>query len=538
MKKRLAAIVFFLFALIVSFIFVLWVWTDSSRAKKKAALDEYLKKCDVAISLKNVPLAKSLLINIDKDSIFTAEDWLRVEKRAFLLGELSGSYDVLTELGAEALSFFPGNLGIRLFLIEGYRREGYVRKAFEIARPYLSSYAGRSVLLHLWKDMVRSSPSAFSLAYVEKFSGLLPFLSDPDVYLDIAHRYDDAGMYMMSVLLMLRRGEMTKALSVLSSVSGNNLASALMVYLLYDVGAYSEVIEHSDSFLTVPSPERLLMVADSFFLSGQPLQGVRLYEHVINIVPEYSYLPYHNLIHYYDSIGDYDKAEAVLDDAFLRYGESIDLVSDKIRLMLITGKENAAQELAAKYGDNAFPALLLNVFASQSMGQDAVRSRLWELVRRYPHDERLIKYSAWFFTSHKMWDELSLLLEKSRAAFVERDWYVLFTTVLFSHEGKIKDAIRVLQEYDWNTSLYRSEAVYNLALLMGLDRRYKEALAYVSRESADISDKASLSRFMVLRAWLSLCSGDEATARELLDRALALQPDNFDAIILLRKFEK
>lgn len=537
MNKRLASIVFFLFALIISSAFILWVWTDSSKTKKKAALDEYLKKCDVAISLENRALSKSLLSNIDRDIVLSADDWLRVLKRAYAFGRLSEDYDLLIKLGTEALYEFPGNMNIRLLLIEAYRQKGDVKRAFELARSYLSYYEGRPFVISLWKDMLRSYPHAFSIANVERFSRLLPFFSDPDVYLDIASGYGDLDMYIRAALMMLRSGEYKKALSVLSSLN-DSLALSLMVYVLYDSGAYSEVIEHSESFLSVPSPERLLVVADSFMLSGQPLQAARLYQHVINIVPEYSYLPYHNLVYYYSSIGSYDLAEKVLDDALIKYGEDKNLVADNIRLLLETDRYEDAKAILKQYDNLAYPSLLSAVFLSQKMGQDAIRSRLWELMSLFPEDESVIKYSAWFFTQHRMWQDLDNLLDKSRALFFKKDWYALFSSVFFAVKEKKSQAIRILKDYDWSRSLYRDDALYNLALLLGLEKRYDEALKVIDRGVLPDKDSSVLSRFMVLRAWIYLCNQNEVAARNVLDKALALQPDNFDAIILLRKFEK
>lgn len=512
---------------------VFFVWRDVTSWQDERSFQDLLDRVDEMLSSGKTVAAETLLANMDRDLPRTSAGWLRVLKRAYLVGERGGDYSVLLDLGREAGAEYPGQARIWLLLIHALLSAGRPEEAMEVAWRHLPPSDYRYVFQSLWHALLEQHAEEFSVQRIQRMGRLLPFLLDPDVYLSLGEELDDESFTMRGVLLLLRRDRAYhEAARILADLSGET-ARDLLVYILYDAGVYEEVVERSEDFLRIPTPERLHLVAESFWHTGRVTQASALYRHLIAAFPRHDPRAYHNLLVSLLEERRLEEGEEVLEAGLRAFPGDGLLLRDRVRLLLFRGEEDEARILAASL-DDPFARIVSLLLEGRTHEPFLLRGEVWEMIEGHTGEEAAWEYGAWFFSSHGFWDDLEELLESGFGLWQGRTWYRFYRGLVLLKRGNREGAKRLLSEVEGD---YRAAALYDLALILGEEGRYREGAELLTRAPLETFPQEEQLDLLTLRAWLLAASGSTGEARALLRQVLSVNPGTVDAAVLLRKLE-
>ena len=345
--------------------------------------------------------------------------------------------------------------------------------------------------------------------------------SGAEEYLAAYEATSEARYAQNALLVHLLENESESAEEVLNGVGLDRLDVELAAGVLVDRAHYERAIsllERSDSSM---AQQRLL--ADALMFSGMSARARSVHEILTND-PEVADRAAINLIWTATEIDAAD-ALASLQDEFPRSWPVA-------RASVAAGVPNSRQTLSrwtdGPDGDEARALLLATDEDPDRRGFPAL---VWTSVSEDP-GAGIERYAAWYFHSRRLYDDLTTLLERSDAE--GEAWAETYLGLISAETDDWATAHRHFEHAhslspDWWTALNLTiswhrigEAQYGRAML---DRAIE-----IASLSTDIRSVAALTTGAVASASIS-------TRRELAEGAIAMDPDNAEAALILRQLE-
>ncbi|MFP3090685.1 tetratricopeptide repeat protein [Treponema sp. TIM-1] len=164
---------------------------------------------------------------------------------------------------------------------------------------------------------------------------------------------------------------------------------------------------------------------------------------------------------------------------------------------------------------------------------DRTLAELWLLLDRHPRDERLYQWGAYYFDRQRQYDETAVLIQTARENHLEGPWIKLNQGLRLTREGRLDEGEALLREL--SGQLWQADAT--IARILEARRSNAAALGYYEAASAGVRDKKDAARIQLYRSRCLRALGRFEEARQVLERAGNLDPENLNIRLELRRPE-
>ena len=174
---------------------------------------------------------------------------------------------------------------------------------------------------------------------------------------------------------------------------------------------------------------------------------------------------------------------------------------------------------------------------------DRTVAETWLLLGRYPQDNRLYQWAAWYFSRQRRYGELDVLIKTAGYRDIQGPWLDLIAGLRDMETGSLdraEERLRAMTLDPANRAVWQAEA--NLGLI--LERRHAPFPALEHYETAaarmpatPAQDKRNASRLQLRIAGCLRSLGRTEDCRRALTYSLDLNPDNLAARLELRRLE-
>ncbi|MFW6261308.1 MAG: hypothetical protein ACOC6J_06965 [Spirochaetota bacterium] len=469
----------------------------------------------------------------------TAAGAMRVLKRAHALYESEGMVAPLDEAAKLALAEFPANATLRSVAVFAAVRAGRPDDALatvgegmgaDAAALYASLYAW-TLLNNPGSRLDAPRPdgrttdateSELLLAGLERTSPASDFerawrlTADPRYALDAA-------------LLHLHEGATERAVELVTAAGLSQRWPLFAAGLYVDRARYDQAIGIL-SRLPESSVEARLRLADAFMYAGEESDAREAYDRLLLLRKP----PLHALLGRAVLADDGHRRRALIARAGELYPESFAAA----RAQAVTGAGDGADALARfEATEYEGRARLLELRLETRPDRRGYAARLWTLLSEYPSSDGY-RYAAWYFASRGALEDLRLVLERARAAEDQArddEWWLAYRGVLDAAEGDWASAASRFEESfarspSWETALNAAVALVRMNEGARAAERMQDALL-LARHSRE--DRRITTFLVAARA-----SREQAEIRRLVEEALAIDPDNPEALLVGAQLEK
>jgi tetratricopeptide (TPR) repeat protein len=157
----------------------------------------------------------------------------------------------------------------------------------------------------------------------------------------------------------------------------------------------------------------------------------------------------------------------------------------------------------------------------------------WLLLGRYPREEGIYRWGAWYFDRQRQFPETALLLRQARMNGIDDSVLVLHDVFRLIREDLLAEAEALLAERAENTSLWQVPA--NLGLIAESRRSLSPALEYYERAASLTKNRLSEAKVRLRTARCLRMLGRDGESRRELEHILELDPENLNARLELRR---
>jgi Flp pilus assembly protein TadD len=263
--------------------------------------------------------------------------------------------------------------------------------------------------------------------------------------------------------------------------------------------------------------------------------------------PTLSWTPYANLASFALARGDADLAARRLEDGLAFFPRSRDLRQAQARLAVLRHDEGKAVQvlslLVAENPTDGTASLALLDLQAPRLSPEQYRVRLWKIFDRVPSDRGVFSALSGALIAMHDWEGAGIALGQHEAAAGPPDSGVLLVKGLVAAmEGNDAAALDAFRR---SASLARDgRARFDAALVLLRGGNARSALAELAGAEDEITRHGGLAEKDEARARIALAvgsayllDGDRGGARTALARAIALDPKNLRAGLLMRKLE-
>jgi tetratricopeptide (TPR) repeat protein len=157
----------------------------------------------------------------------------------------------------------------------------------------------------------------------------------------------------------------------------------------------------------------------------------------------------------------------------------------------------------------------------------------WLLLGRYPEEENLYRWGAWFFDLQRQYNETAVLLKTAARHQFSGQWAGLHEALQLIREGNLDRAESILAAVPAETASWAAAA--NLGRVLEARRAPARALEQYELAVAAVPDRQTNSQIQlrIARCLKTLNRAEES--RQVLEYALELNPDNLSARLELER---
>lgn len=164
---------------------------------------------------------------------------------------------------------------------------------------------------------------------------------------------------------------------------------------------------------------------------------------------------------------------------------------------------------------------------------DRTIAETWLLLNRYPTDERLYSWGAYFFDYQRQYTETALLIKNAGYYQIKGSWIAIHDSLSLLMAGRLEEAEERL------TSIPPVDRVWQVPATLGLileARRAPAAALECYQTTASVVTEADAAAKLYLRIGHCLhVLGRDQESRQALERALELNPNYLNARLELRR---
>jgi tetratricopeptide (TPR) repeat protein len=169
---------------------------------------------------------------------------------------------------------------------------------------------------------------------------------------------------------------------------------------------------------------------------------------------------------------------------------------------------------------------------------DRTAAEAWTLLGRYPEDQRLYRWAAWYFDFQRRGGEGAVLIKTAGYRGIRGPWLDLSAALGDLEAGRLEEAeekLRSIVQDRGNRPLWQAEA--DLGLILEARRAPAEALEHYEIAAGRARDGRAASRLQLRIAGCLRALGRQEESRRALLYSLDLNPGNLAARLELRRLE-
>jgi tetratricopeptide (TPR) repeat protein len=157
----------------------------------------------------------------------------------------------------------------------------------------------------------------------------------------------------------------------------------------------------------------------------------------------------------------------------------------------------------------------------------------WLLLGRYPEEENLYRWGAWFFDLQRQYNETAVLLKTAARHQFAGEWAGLHEALQLIREGNLDRAESILAAVPAETASWAAAA--NLGRVLEARRAPARALEQYELAVAAVPDRQTNSQIQLRIARCLKILNRAEESRRVLEYALELNPDNLSARLELER---
>jgi tetratricopeptide (TPR) repeat protein len=169
---------------------------------------------------------------------------------------------------------------------------------------------------------------------------------------------------------------------------------------------------------------------------------------------------------------------------------------------------------------------------------DRTVAEAWTLLGRYPEDQRLYRWAAWYFDFQRRGGEAAVLVKTAGYRGIRGPWLDLSAALGDLEAGRLEEAEEKLRSITGDPRtrpLWQAEA--NLGLILEARRAPAEALEHYETAAGRVRDGRAASRLQLRIAGCLRTLGRQEESRRALLYSLDLNPGNLAARLELRRLD-
>jgi tetratricopeptide (TPR) repeat protein len=509
-------------------------------------LSAMLPAVDAAIAGGSLDTARSALESL-RVLPAAEEDLLRLLKRAFAVCGATGDFRLMDEMCRRALAANGRIPRVRAAAAYAQLRTGRVQEAGRtVARgglpPGTAELLGGEAALRGGRSWPGSDGLTRDLVSLEKNR-------DPSAFSAAAVRTGDSRLFLDAAVLLMEQGAADAALRIVQRDLAEAAYDEPASVICWDAGEPAEAMTRLRR-LEQARPGRAeiqFRLADCLQAVGRDDLAEKALLRGLPAAPRLSWTPYASLAFFAARRGDLALAERRLQDGLAFFPGARELLIARAKVAAADGHGQQASgilsALLAERPDDYEAALVLLDLQAPDISPEQYRARLWKLFNRAPAAAEPFMLLASAVIGARDWEAASMALDQHEAAVGAGGAdLLLLRGMIEAMRGKSRAAEAAFRR----AGALRADgrARYNLALVMLNGGQGRAALGELSLAAEELArsgipgDQGKVqSRIAMLSGMARLVDGDETGAREALSRALALDPHNQRAGLLLRKLE-
>ncbi|MHB9292629.1 hypothetical protein Holit_01730 [Hollandina sp. SP2] len=166
---------------------------------------------------------------------------------------------------------------------------------------------------------------------------------------------------------------------------------------------------------------------------------------------------------------------------------------------------------------------------------DQAIAETWLLLNRYPTDERLYRWGAYFFDYQRRYTETALLIKNARSYQVQGSWIPIHDSLHLLMEGHLEEAEERL------TSILAEDPIWqvpaNMGLILEARRAPVAALEYYQRAATLVTETEAAAKVQFKIGHCLHILGRDRESRQAFERTLELNPYFLNARLELQRLD-
>jgi tetratricopeptide (TPR) repeat protein len=168
-----------------------------------------------------------------------------------------------------------------------------------------------------------------------------------------------------------------------------------------------------------------------------------------------------------------------------------------------------------------------------TLSLDRAIAETWLLLNRYPTDERLYRWGAYFFDHQRQYTETALLIKNAGYHQIKGSWLAIHDSLNLLMEGRIDEAEERLTSISPADRIWQISA--NMGLLLEARRAPVAALEYYQTTTSLVTEAEAAAKLYFRIGHCLHVLGRDQESRQALERALELNPNYLNARLELRR---
>ena len=511
------------------------------------SLQELFSKLDNLLSLAYPTEAEDLLA-LAAHQCKTLEDYESLLKRAFRLARLTKKNWLAKDYSLKAFKSFPKARSLYELAFYACLRAGEPEQALALPHEFALLPEIQALLAEAYLSL-KTKPDPNIARDLNLYGPylLLDRMAKADELLAAARLFDDDRLFLDAALLKLAEGDMPAAQEIASARLGAEDFDEVVGLMAYDRGDYAEALERL-SRLQAKNPTRAdlaILCGDLYYLNYQSEAAVRTYEKALALDKGYSVIPYLNVSFIRQEVGLDDKALFLLKEAVAVFPRKREAALELAKLYYRLKQPAKASQVLSAFKDQTkdadSEAMLLELLSNrENLSAQRFLTRLKDLFFENPKEEKVAEVLASYLLQKGELEQLKALLNYYQELNLKQSpiWFLESQALLLAWGGETEKALEIFDKAlasEANWSLYFNRGVIKLSL--GRLSSAAEDMLKAERllELEPKVDKQALAAIYINRATISFKCGYKDEAKELLARALKMDPTNQDAYKLLKK---
>jgi len=336
-----------------------------------------------------------------------------------------------------------------------------------------------------------------------------------------------------NVLALALAGNVQAALGAGNRLAGtSSMAKTILANLLYDFGSPEEGAHLFQSLYEAEGNRVFLLhTADAYAKAGRFTEAKRLWQDLLaNLSGREKVAVLYNLGSLSDSISKRKAYFAQL----LQIQQLHEYALVQYSRLLPREEAKAFVIQSPLYSKS--PLLQLEMVRNDFAGSFSTykTGNLWFLLNRFPQDERLYHWGAWYLYQIGNTQELEKLLAMATEQHIEHPALNFYSALLAMDKGQLAEAEKLLASSS-------SEVWYvpaNLAKVYEVTYRLPKAIEYYQLAASFAPNPVTASRLYEQIGTCYLHLDKNSDARRSFEYALQLNPDSITASFALQKLER